>query len=151
MTLKLTREEDEQIQSATEIHDPRERLQKLAEITTDIGERLGIEDLEEVAYHIGVYEVVGTGMGMSLSTVLAHLSDLIEIHDDGDIPTHGGDEEFLKAITLNERFDHDCYFALQTLYGNMIYDQIKKNRDARAPESESEWDWGIGESPSQEP
>ncbi|CDK38029.1 hypothetical protein [Halorubrum sp. AJ67] len=112
---------------------------------------MGVEDLEKVSYHIGVYEVVGTGMGMSLPTVLSHLSGLIEIHEDGNIPTHGGDEEFLKAITLNERFDHDCYFALQTLYGNMIYDQIKKDRDAQTAESGSEWDWGIAESPSQEP
>jgi len=150
MTPTLTQEEDDQIQNATEINDPRERLQKLAEITTDIGERLDIEDLEEASYHIGVYEVVGTGMGMSLPTVLSHLSDLIGIHEGGDIPTHSGDEEFLESITLNERFDHDCYFALQTLYGNMIYDQIKKDRDAQATELESGWDWGIGESPLQD-
>ncbi|MFD1643466.1 hypothetical protein [Halohasta litorea] len=150
MTLALTPEEDEQIQNASEIDDPRERLRKLAEITIGIGERLDVEDLEEASYYIGVYEVVGTGMGMSLPTVLSHLSDLIGIHEDGNIPAHGGDEEFLESITLNERFDHDCYYALQTLYGNMIYDQIKKDRDAQATESESEWDWGIAESPSQE-
>lgn len=147
MTYKLTNEEGERILNTVEINNPHERLNQLAAITRDIGDRLDVGDLEELSHYIGVYEVVGTGMGMSLPTVLSHLSELLEIHSDGDIPSHGGSEEFHEDITLNERFDHNCYYALQTLYGNMIYDQIIETCESRSKEgASSEWNWGIGKS-----
>lgn len=144
MTYKLTIEQEERIRNAIEIDNPHERLNQLAEITHDVGDRLDVEDIEDLSYYIGIYEVVGTGMGMALPTVLSHLSELLEIHDDGDIPSHGGSEDFHENITLNERFDHNCYYALQTLYGNMIYDQIVETYEPRSKEgASSEWDWGI--------
>lgn len=147
MTYKLTNEEGERILNTVEINNPHERLNQLAAITRDIGDRLDVEDLEELSHYIGIYEVVGTGMGMALPTVLSHLSELLEIHDDGDIPSHGGSEEFHEDITLNERFDHNCYYALQTLYGNMIYDRIIETCESRSKEgANSEWNWGIGKS-----
>lgn len=129
MNYKLTIEEGERIRNAIENNNPRERLNQLAEITREVGDRLEVEDLQGLARHIGVYEVVGTGLGMSLPTVLSHLSELLEMHDDGDIPNHGGSEEFHEGITLNERFDHNCYYALQTLYGEMIHNRINTTGD----------------------
>lgn len=149
MNYKLTIEEEERIRNAIENNNPHERLNQLAEITREVGDRLEVEDLQGLSRHIGVYEVVGAGLGMSLPTVLSHLSELLEIHDDGDIPNHGGSEDFHEGISLNERFDHNCYYALQTLYGNMIYDRIDEDRNStRNNGPNSNWDWGIAESPS---
>lgn len=128
MNYKITTEEGERIRNAVEIDSPHSRLDRLAEIVRDIGHRTGAEDLEELSRHVGVYEVVGTGLGMSLPTVLTHLAELVEIHDEGDIPSHGGSEEFHENITLNMRFDHNAYYALQVLYNRMICERVMEEQ-----------------------
>jgi hypothetical protein len=75
-------------------------------------------------------------MGMALSEVFDHLSDLAELQNGLDIPTHGGDEDLLEEVTLNERFDHSVYYALQTLYGKLIYRRSRPSASGLDPEGE---------------
>lgn len=124
MTYKITDKQREKLQTAVEFDNPHKRVNELAEVTTEIGEQNDTCDMESLATHIATHEVVGTGMNMTLSEVLKHLSGLVQIQESADIPTHGGDEDLLEELTLNERFDHDTYYALQTLYGKLIYDEI---------------------------
>jgi hypothetical protein len=128
MTYEITDEQRERLRTAVEIDNPRERVVEITEITTEIGEQNDASDLEALASHVGTHEVVGTGMGMALSEVLDHLSDLAELQDGLDIPTHGGDEDLLEGVSLNERFDHNVYYALQTLYGKLIYDELPEHQ-----------------------
>jgi len=128
MTYNITDKQRERLRTVVKIDDPRERVVELAEVTTEIGEQNDASDMEALARHVATHEVVGTGMGMTLSDVLEHLSDLTQLRDGLDIPTHGGDEGLLEEVTLNERFDHDVYYALQTLYGKLIYDELPEHQ-----------------------
>jgi uncharacterized protein YlxW (UPF0749 family) len=124
----ISDEQRERLRTATQRNDPNKRLEELATITLEIGEENDVADMEALATRIGTHEVVGTGLGMSLADVLDHLADLARLREDLDIPTHGGDAALLDELTLNERFDHDVYFALQTLYGEMIYDKLPNHQ-----------------------
>lgn len=128
MKYDITDDQREQIRVAVELDNPRKRVSELAELTTEIGEQNDTYDMESLATHVATHEVVGTGMNMTLSEVLEHLSDLVQIQESADIPTHGGDEDLLEELTLNERFDHDVYYALQTLYGKLIYAELPEHQ-----------------------
>lgn len=124
MGYEITDNQREQIRAAVQLDNSRERVNELANIVTGIGEQNDVSDMEALAEHVATHEVVGTGMGMDLAEVLKHLADLAEIQDRLDIPTHNGSEDLLEDLTSGQRFDHDVYYALQTLYGKLIYEKL---------------------------
>lgn len=124
MTVTVSDDHRERIRIAVQTDNTTERLQELAAVTVDIGEENDVDDLEALASHVAIREVVGVGALMTLGEVLDHLGDLIQYHESLATAAHGGDEDLLETLTLNERFDHNAYYALQTLYAKLIYEEL---------------------------
>lgn len=128
MRYTLTGTHHDELSSAANRDNPQQRIEALADIILEIADDNDIEDVNNFAKHLAIHEVVGTGMTMELAEVFQHLADLTELHSDLDIPSHGGNQELLDDLTLDDRLDHNAYFALQTLYGELLREEISTRR-----------------------
>ena len=101
------------------------RIELLANLTMDVAEDNNIDDIEGLAREIGVREYVGTSMDtLSFNIVLEELAEFTEYDDRVNLLRDGGDADYLEEISANNRIDHQCYYALQTLYADAIYQRI---------------------------
>jgi len=105
--------------------EPSKRLQELAELAHSIVVNKGLKDPDKIKHtcnEFGTREVVGTGLGMTIDTVLKELGEYTEIFTSLQVPEHGGDQETVDSISGNSLdFQHNAYFALQSFYSEAIY------------------------------
>lgn len=135
MRYTLTGTHRDELSSATNRDNPQQRIEALTDIILEIAEDNDIENINEFAKHIAIHEIVGTGMTMGLGEVFQHLADLTELHSQLDIPSHGGSQDLLDELTIGDRLDHNAYFALQTLYGDLICEELS-NRQTSEQDNE---------------
>jgi len=107
---------------------PEARLKELAEIAHAkvINKELRDPDkIKKLCAEFGTREVVGTGLGMDITTVLTHLSEYTNLIESLQTPEHGGDRESVEAISGNDiNFQHNAYYALQSFYGSAIFSLV---------------------------